>query len=53
MPDLVPARVGLPGARLGSTPYAGYHSAGDVPAVVSAAQVERVGRIVAEWLAPR
>jgi hypothetical protein len=46
-------RDGLPGARLGSTPYAGYHSAGDVPAVVSAAQLERVGRIVAEWLAPR
>lgn len=46
-------RDGLPAARLGSTPYAGYHSAGDVPAVVSAAQLERVGRIVAEWLAPR
>ena len=46
-------RDGLPGARLGSTPYAGYHSAGDVPAVVAAAQLERVGRIVAEWLAPR
>ncbi|WP_416958272.1 M28 family metallopeptidase [Nocardioides sp. T5] len=46
-------RAGLPGARLGSTPYAGYHSAGDVLAVVSAAQLERVGRIVAAWLAPR
>ncbi|MCY4726161.1 M28 family peptidase [Nocardioides sp. STR2] len=46
-------RAGLPGARLGSTPYAGYHSAGDVPAVVSAAQLERVGRTVAAWLAPR
>ena len=46
-------RAGLPGARLGSTPYAGYHSAGDVPAVVSVAQLERVGRIVAAWLAPR
>ncbi|MBD3925895.1 M28 family peptidase [Nocardioides cavernae] len=46
-------RAGLPGARLGSTPYAGYHSAGDVPAVVSPAQLERVGRIVAAWLAPR
>ena len=46
-------RAGLPGARLGSTPYAGYHSAGDVPAVVSEAQLERVGRIVAAWLAPR
>ncbi|MFC7724472.1 M28 family metallopeptidase [Nocardioides sp. GCM10028917] len=46
-------RAGLPGARLGSTAYAGYHSAGDVPAVVSGAQLERVGRIVAAWLAPR
>jgi hypothetical protein len=46
-------RAGLPGARLGSTPYTGYHSAGDVPAVVSPAQLERVGRIVAAWLAPR
>jgi aminopeptidase YwaD len=46
-------RAGLPGARLGSTPYAGYHSAADVPAVVSPEQLERVGRIVLEWLAPR
>ena len=46
-------RAGLPAARLGSTPYAGYHSAGDVPAVVSAAQLERVGRVVAAWLSPR
>ncbi len=27
-------RAGLPGVRLGSTPYAGYHSAGDVSSVV-------------------
>jgi hypothetical protein len=46
-------RAGLPGARLGSTPYAGYHSAGDVPAVVSPAQLERVGRLLLAWLAPR
>ena len=45
-------RVGLPGARLGSTPYAGYHSEADVPEVVQPAQLERVGRIVLEWLAP-
>lgn len=45
-------REGLPGARLGSTPYAGYHSAGDVPDVVSPAQLERVGRLVLAWLAP-
>lgn len=46
-------KAGLPAARLGSTPYAGYHSAGDVPSVVSPAQLERTGRIVLAWLAPR
>jgi Iap family predicted aminopeptidase len=46
-------RAGLPGARLGSTPYVGYHSAGDVPGVVSPAQLDRAGRIVLAWLAPR
>ena len=49
-------RAGLPAARLGSTPYAGYHSPRDVPAVVQPAQlgrVGRVGRIVLEWLASR
>ncbi len=46
-------RAGLPAARLGSTPYAGYHSPADVPAVVQPAQLERVGRIVLEWFAPR
>jgi aminopeptidase YwaD len=44
------ARVGLPGVRLGSTPYAGYHNAGDVPAVVNRAQLERAGRTVLAWL---
>ena len=43
-------RAGLPGTRLGSTPYAAYHSAGDVPAVIQPDQLERVGRIVLEWL---
>jgi hypothetical protein len=46
-------RAGLPAARLGSTPYAGYHSAGDVPAVVSPAQLGRVGHLLLAWLAPR
>ncbi|WP_343997116.1 M28 family metallopeptidase [Nocardioides furvisabuli] len=46
-------RDGLPAARLGSTPYAGYHSAGDVPEVVSPDQLGRVGRLVLEWLAPK
>jgi Zn-dependent M28 family amino/carboxypeptidase len=44
-------RAGLPGVRLGSTPYAGYHSAADVPSVVDRAQLERTARIVVAWLA--
>ena len=47
------ARAGLPGVRLGSTPYAGYHSPGDVPSVVGDAQLRRAGRIVLAWLAVR
>ena len=46
-------RAGLPGVRLGSTPYAGYHSPGDVPSVVEPAQLRRSARIVVSWLAPR
>ena len=44
--------TGLPGVRLGSTPYAGYHSPGDVPAVVDPAQLRRTARTVVSWLAP-
>ncbi|MEI8408714.1 MULTISPECIES: M28 family metallopeptidase [unclassified Kribbella] len=44
-------RSGLPGVRLGSTPYAEYHSARDLPRVVSPAQLGRMGRVVAAWLA--
>ena len=44
-------RNGLPGVRLGSTPFAGYHSAGDVPSVVEVAQLERAARITVAWLA--
>lgn len=44
------ARTGLPGARLGATPYDEYHSATDVPAVVDRAQLERVARLVVAWL---
>ena len=44
------ARTGLPGVRLGSTPYAGYHSPGDVPAVVDPAQLRRTGQVVLAWL---
>jgi len=43
-------RAGLPGVRLGSTPYAGYHSAGDLPGVVEAAQLRRTAHTVAAWL---
>jgi hypothetical protein len=43
-------REGLPGARLGSTSYAEYHSAQDLPAVVDPAQLERTARLVVEWL---
>jgi Zn-dependent M28 family amino/carboxypeptidase len=44
------AAAGLPAARLGSTPYAAYHSAQDVPAVVDPAQLHRVGRVIWDWL---
>jgi len=46
-------RARLPAARLGSTPYAGYHSAGDVVDVVEPAQLRRTGRLLLAWLAPR
>jgi aminopeptidase YwaD len=45
------AQAGLPAARLGSTPYAGYHSPRDTPGVVDPAQLDRVGRLVLTWLA--
>ncbi|HET6292770.1 MAG TPA: M28 family peptidase [Kribbella sp.] len=43
-------RAGLPGVRLGSTPYPEYHSARDLPEVVDEAQLDRTGRVVAAWL---
>lgn len=43
-------RARLPGARLGSTPYAGYHSAEDVPSVVDRAQLGRTARVVLAWV---
>ena len=46
-------RDGLPGARLGSTPYAAYHSAADLPGVVQVDQLRRTGRLLLAWLAPR
>jgi Iap family predicted aminopeptidase len=46
-------RAGLPGLRIGSTPYAAYHSPQDVPAVVDRDQLERAGRLVLAWLSGR
>jgi len=43
-------KAGIPAARLGSVPFSGYHSPGDVPEVVDAAQLDRVGTIVWTWL---
>lgn len=45
-------RAGLPAARLGSTPYAAYHSSSDVPGVVEPAQLGRTGGLLLGWLAP-
>jgi Zn-dependent M28 family amino/carboxypeptidase len=44
------ADEGMPAARVGSTPYAGYHSAADVPSVVRRDQLDRVGRLLTAWL---
>jgi hypothetical protein len=43
-------KAGLPSARLGSIPYAGYHSAEDLPRVVDPSQLTRVGRTMWRWL---
>lgn len=43
-------KAGFAVARIGSTPYAAYHSAADVPAVVNPAQLGRVGRVLWAWL---
>jgi Zn-dependent M28 family amino/carboxypeptidase len=44
------ARVGIPAARLGSVPYAAYHSAGDVPSVVDRGQLTRSGGVLWAWI---
>lgn len=44
------AREGLPGVRLGSTPYADYHAPGDLPEVVDPDQLARTARVVLSWL---
>jgi Zn-dependent M28 family amino/carboxypeptidase len=43
-------KAGLPAARVGSTPYAAYHSEADRPGVVNPRQLERVGLLMWEWL---
>jgi hypothetical protein len=43
-------KAGLPAARLGSTPYAAYHSTRDRPAVVNPAQLRRSGTVMWEWM---
>jgi len=44
------ADAGMPAARLGRWPYAGYHQSSDVPSVVDPEQLSRVGRVVWDWL---
>lgn len=43
-------KAGVTVARLGSTSYAAYHSAQDLPVVVDRAQLGRTGRLVRAWL---
>lgn len=43
-------KADVPAARLGSVPYAEYHSSRDRPGVVDRAQLDRVGDIVWQWL---
>src|SRR5918997_3502564 len=38
-------RAGMPAVRIGSVPYAGYHSRRDLPSVVNRGQLDRVGRV--------
>jgi hypothetical protein len=54
---LVPVCHEVPGAarvrpRARDALLAGYHSAGDVPAVVSPRQLARTGRVIWAWLRP-
>ena len=44
------AKAGIPAIRLGSIPYAGYHSADDTPHVVDRRQLDRVGNVLWAWL---
>lgn len=44
------AKAGIPAIRLGSIPYAGYHSRNDTPDVVDRRQLQRVGDVMWAWL---
>jgi hypothetical protein len=46
-------KAGLTVARLGGIDYAGYHSSRDVASVVSPRQLDRVGRVLWQWLRER
>ncbi len=46
-------KAGFTVARLGSTPYAGYHSEADRPRVINPRQLGRTGRLAWAWLQPR
>ncbi|HSS67217.1 MAG TPA: M28 family peptidase [Nocardioidaceae bacterium] len=43
-------KVGIPAARVGGVSYAAYHSAGDLPRVVSRAQLARSAAVVWQWI---
>ena len=43
-------KADIPSAWMGSVPYPGYHSAGDMPGVVDPDQLGRVGTIMWTWL---
>ncbi len=43
-------KAGIPGIRLGSIPYAGYHAPADTPEVIDRRQIDRVGRVMWSWL---
>jgi len=46
-------KAGFTVARLGSTPYAAYHSEADLPRVVNPRQLARTGRLAWAWLQTR
>ena len=43
-------KAGIPAVRLGSIPYAGYHSRRDVVSAVDRGQLNRTGKLMWSWL---